>query len=129
MSAIRLTAPRRVTSPAPRALQAAAPSPSRSRMFSIAKVVFFGFVITQIAQLILGITVTQSAYELKALKVEKAELTTQSQIVGQQVDSLTEQQVRFQFHQGAPGDAEEVEKLLGRLAPLSLGSGGALWHR
>lgn len=92
MSAIRLTAPRRVASPAPRALQAAEPTKARLRMFSIAKVVFFGFVITQIAQLILGITVTQSAYELKALKVEKAELTTQSQIVGQQVDSLSSQQ-------------------------------------
>lgn len=92
MSAVRLTAPSRLSNPAPRILQTAAPAPVKSRMFSVAKVIFFGFVITQVAQLLLGIVVTQSAYELKALKVEKAELTTQSQIVGQQVDSLSSQQ-------------------------------------
>lgn len=92
MSAIRLTAPTRVLGAQPRAIQVASVAPKSSRMFALAKVVVFGFFLIQIADLLLGITISQSAYELKALKVAKIELTTQSQIVGQQVDSLSSQQ-------------------------------------
>ena len=92
MSAIRLTAPNRVPIAKPRILQAAAPAKAPSRAFGILRVLFVGFMAIQAAQLVLGITISQSAYELKALKVEKIELTTQSQIVAQQVDSLSSQQ-------------------------------------
>jgi hypothetical protein len=54
--------------------------------------VLISFGVTQIVQLFLGLTISQSAYDLKALKIEKLELTTQAQIVGQQVDSLSSQQ-------------------------------------
>lgn len=40
----------------------------------------------------MSITITESAYELRDLKIAKAELTTQSQIIAQQVDSLSSQQ-------------------------------------
>lgn len=43
-------------------------------------------------RLIMSITITESAYELRDLKIAKAELTTQSQIIAQQVDSLSSQQ-------------------------------------
>ena len=90
MSAIRLTAPSRISNPAPRSLQAV--SPSRSKGFRLGRIVLVSFGVTQIVQLFLGLTISQSAYDLKALKVEKLELTTQGQIVGQQVDSLSSQQ-------------------------------------
>jgi len=90
MSAIRLTTPRRVANPAPAHLRSIAAS--RSKGFKLGRIVLIGFGATQVLQLFLGIIVSQSAYDLKALKIEKAELTTQSQIVGQQVDSLSSQQ-------------------------------------
>lgn len=90
MSAIRLTTPSQIGAPAQRNLQAVAPS--RSKGFKLARIVLVAFGVTQIFQLFLGLTISQSAYDLKALKVEKLELTTQSQIVGQQVDSLSSQQ-------------------------------------
>ncbi len=92
MSAIRLTAPSRAPLARPRALTVAAPAKSNSRAFAIAKVVVIGFFAIQFLQLLLSITITDSAYQLKALKVEKIELTTQSQIVSAQVDSLSSQQ-------------------------------------
>jgi hypothetical protein len=59
---------------------------------AIARTVIIGFVVIQLLKLVLDIALSQSAYELRNLKLEKIDLTTQSQIIGQQVDSLSSQQ-------------------------------------
>ena len=90
MSAIRLSTPRRMANGLSTQLKPVAAS--RSRGFKLGRIVLVGFGVTQTLQLFLGIWVSQSAYDLKDLKIEKAELATQSQIVAQQVDSLSSQQ-------------------------------------
>jgi cell division protein FtsL len=52
----------------------------------------FGAVAIAIFQLLLHIATSSSVYELSHLQVEKRELTTTTQILGQQVDSLASQQ-------------------------------------
>jgi len=59
---------------------------------AIARTVIIAFLVIQLLKLVLDIALSQSAYELRNLKLEKIELTTQSQIIGQQVDSLSSQQ-------------------------------------
>ncbi|MEY4499374.1 MAG: hypothetical protein RL101_330 [Actinomycetota bacterium] len=65
---------------------------NRKHGVAIARTVIIGFVVIQVLKLVLDIALSQSAYELRNLKLEKIELTTQSQIIGQQVDSLSSQQ-------------------------------------
>ncbi len=65
---------------------------NRKHGVAIARTVIIGIVVIQVLKLLLDIALSQSAYELRNLKLEKIELTTQSQIVGQQVDSLSSQQ-------------------------------------
>jgi hypothetical protein len=65
---------------------------NRKHGVAIARTVIIGFVVIQVMKLVLDIALSQSAYELRNLKLEKIELTTQSQIIGQQVDSLSSQQ-------------------------------------
>ena len=92
MSALRLTSPARSVVRRTANLRTVAPTVGKAKGMKVAKVVFVGFVFIQVAKLILDITVSQSAYELKNLKLEKIALTTQSEIIGQQVDSLSSQQ-------------------------------------
>jgi hypothetical protein len=92
MSALRLTSPARPVARRAASLRTVAPAVGKAKGKKVAKVVIFGFVIIQVVKLILDITVSQSAYELKNLKLEKIALTTQSEIIGQQVDSLSSQQ-------------------------------------
>lgn len=65
---------------------------NRNHGVAIARTVIIGFLIIQLLKLVLDISLSQSAYELRNLKLEKIELTTQSQIIGQKVDSLSSQQ-------------------------------------
>lgn len=92
MSALRLTSPARPVARRAANLRTVAPAAGKAKGMKVAKVVFVGFVVIQVVKLILDITVSQSAYELKNLKLEKIALTTQSEIIGQQVDSLSSQQ-------------------------------------
>jgi hypothetical protein len=52
----------------------------------------FGAIAIAIFQLLLHIATSSSVYELSHLQTEKRELTTTTQILGQQVDSLASQQ-------------------------------------
>ena len=92
MSAIRLSSPTRTTTAGTSGLRAVAAVKSKSKAAVLIKVVLIGFVAIQILKLVVDITVSQSAYELKSLKLEKIALTTQSEIIAQQVDSLSSQQ-------------------------------------
>lgn len=58
----------------------------------VATTVIVALVFIAILKLFLGIAVSQGAYELSALKREKIELTTKSQILAAEVDSLSSQQ-------------------------------------
>lgn len=92
MSVVRLnSAARNVASPS-RNLRTVVAVRSKSKAAVLIKVILIGIVAIQILKLVLDITVSQSAYELKNLKLEKIALTTQSEIIAQQVDSLSSQQ-------------------------------------
>jgi hypothetical protein len=96
MSVVRLNSPARpVARPAARpavGLRTVTASRGKAKSAKVAKIIIIGIATIQILKLILDITVSQSAYELKSLKLEKIALTTQSEIIGQQVDSLSSQQ-------------------------------------
>lgn len=92
MSAIRLSSPSRSAVGRAPSLRAVASVKNKSKAAVLIKVVLIGFVAIQILKLFVDITVSQSAYELKNLKLEKIALTTQSEIIAQQVDSLGSQQ-------------------------------------
>lgn len=96
MSTLRLTQAQR----SPRQLPARASlrsinlsgltSSSSSRV--IVATITFGAIAIAIFQLLLHIATSSSVYELAHLQSEKRELTTTTQILGQQVDSLASQQ-------------------------------------
>lgn len=92
MSVLRLNSNSRVASQKVSSLRAVGAVKSKSRAAMMIKVVLVGFVAIQVLKLVLDITVSQSAYELRNLKLEKIALTTQSEIIAQQVDSLSSQQ-------------------------------------
>lgn len=96
MSALRLTSPVRPIAPkrtdAISSIKSLVTSPSKSRAVATARIVIVGILSIIILRLIMSITITESAYELRDLKIAKAELATQSQIIAQQVDSLSSQQ-------------------------------------
>lgn len=96
MSALRLNSPTRSIAPRPTSaiasIRSIVTAPNKSRGFAVVRIVVLAILATMFARLFLTITISESAYELKNLKVEKAELTTQSQIIAQQVDSLSSQQ-------------------------------------
>lgn len=92
MRALRLNTTNNAASLNPAPVRAVSATRNKGRAAMLIKVVLVGFVAIQIFKLILDITVSQSAYELRNLKLEKIALTTQSEIIGQQVDSLSSQQ-------------------------------------
>lgn len=92
MSIARLSTPAKPLVRATNISKVAGIARNKKHGVAIARTVIIGFVAIQILKLILDIALSQSAYELSSLKREKIELTTQSQIVGQQVDSLSSQQ-------------------------------------
>lgn len=92
MSAVRLTSPAKSLVQPARLGRVMSGAKSKKHGVAIARTVIVGFVVIQILKLVLDIALSQSAYELRNLKLEKIELTTQSQIIGQQVDSLSSQQ-------------------------------------
>ena len=92
MSAIRLTAPTRSANQRTTSLRSVTAVKGKGKLAVVIKVALAGYVVIQILKLFLDITVSQSAYELKELKLEKIALTTQSEIIAQQVDSLASQQ-------------------------------------
>lgn len=92
MSAIRLNTPARSIAPASRFSRVTSAPRSKKKAKALARTVIVGLVAIQLLKLFLDIALSQSAYELRTLKIEKIDLTTQSQIVGQQVDSLSSQQ-------------------------------------
>lgn len=92
MSAIRLTTPSRPLTQ-PRSISRVTNAVRTKRHSkAIVRMVIVGVIAIQIVKLLLDIALSQSAYELSNLKLEKIDLTTQSQILGQQVDSLSSQQ-------------------------------------
>jgi len=92
MSIARLSAPAKPLVRKSRIAQVAANARGKKQGVAIARTVIIGFVVIQLLKLVLDIALSQSAYELRNLKLEKIDLTTQSQIIGQQVDSLSSQQ-------------------------------------
>lgn len=92
MSAVRISSPVKPLVRSARLSRVAASAKGKKHGVAIARTVIVGFVVIQILKLVLDIALSQSAYELRNLKLEKIELTTQSQIIGQQVDSLSSQQ-------------------------------------
>ena len=92
MSIARLNTPAKPLVRATSIGKVAGAARNRKHGVAIARTVIIGFVVIQVLKLILDIALSQSAYELRNLKLEKIELTTQSQIIGQQVDSLSSQQ-------------------------------------
>jgi hypothetical protein len=92
MSIARLNAPARPLVRKTNISKVAGIARNKKHGVAIARTVIVGFVVIQLLKLVLDIALSQSAYELRNLKLEKIELTTQSQIIGQQVDSLSSQQ-------------------------------------
>ncbi|MEY4310965.1 MAG: hypothetical protein RLZ71_891 [Actinomycetota bacterium] len=83
MSALLNTTPRQVLA----AAQQRNPVP-----YKIAKVIVLGLAAIQLAQLLIGVFTTQGAYDMANLKAERRELTTTSDILRGQVDSLASNQ-------------------------------------
>jgi hypothetical protein len=92
MSIARLSAPAKPLVRSSGLTKVAAAARGKKQGVAIARTVIIGFVVIQLLKLVLDIALSQSAYELRNLKLEKIDLTTQSQIIGQQVDSLSSQQ-------------------------------------
>ena len=92
MSIARLNTPAKPLVRATSIGKVAGAARNRKHGVAIARTVIIGFVVIQVLKLILDIALSQSAYELRNLKLEKIELTTQGQIIGQKVDSLSSQQ-------------------------------------
>jgi hypothetical protein len=83
MSAILNTAP----------LQALAAAQQRNPLpYKIGKVVVLGLAAIQIIQVLIGVLTTQGAYDMANLKAERRELTTTSDILRSQMDSLASNQ-------------------------------------
>ena len=94
MSTLRIqsnAAPRFNTGFAPR-LVAAARTQVRTRRFSAPVIAIVGLVTIQLAMLVVGAFISQGAYQLAQLKQTNKELTTTSDILSAQVDSLSSQQ-------------------------------------
>ena len=64
-------------------------SPARSRL---AITIIIGIVLIQLAQLVLQVVTSQGAYEMANLKSQRHDLTTSSDILSAQVDSLASNQ-------------------------------------
>jgi cell division protein FtsB len=93
MSAIRLAQPTRSLSPArPRLQVVSSTRRSAKPAFAVVSVLLFGALGIAIANLILNIMTSTAVYELADLQAQKRELTTTTQIIGQEVDSLSSQQ-------------------------------------
>ena len=94
MSTLRIpsnAAPRLNTGFAPR-LVAAARSQVRNRRFSAPAIAIIGLFAIQMGMLVMGAFISQGAYQLAHLKQANKELTTTSDILSAQVDSLSSQQ-------------------------------------
>ncbi|MFM6977986.1 MAG: hypothetical protein ACKOWR_04660 [Micrococcales bacterium] len=92
MSIARLNTPAKPLVRAASITKVAGATRNKKHGVAIARTIIIGFVVIQLLKLVLDIALSQSAYELRNLKLEKIDLTTQSQIIGQQVDSLSSQQ-------------------------------------
>ena len=55
-------------------------------------IIVVGIIVVLLAQLVLNMVLTQDAYHLRSLKLEKRDLTTQVQILQEEVDSLASPQ-------------------------------------
>ena len=74
-------------------LQALAAAQQRSPVgYRLGKIIVLGLLFISIAQLLLGVLTSQGAYEMANLKAERRELTTTSDILRGQVDSLASNQ-------------------------------------
>ncbi len=92
MSIARLSTTTRSIAPSSRITKVVGLTRSKKQGVAVARTIVIAFVMIQLLKLVLDIALSQSAYDLRNLKLEKIELTTQSQIVGQKVDSLSSQQ-------------------------------------
>lgn len=92
MSIARLSTTARSIAPSSRITKVVGLTRSKKQGVAVARTIVIAFVMIQLLKLVLDIALSQSAYDLRNLKLEKIELTTQSQIVGQKVDSLSSQQ-------------------------------------
>ena len=76
-----------------RFLNAVAPSANKGRnRRAIVLTVILGLVGIQLVQLFIGVMISQGAYQLADLKSQKRDLTLTTQILGQQVSSLSSNQ-------------------------------------
>ena len=96
MSTVRMTQAPRVARQLParaslRSINLSGLTNSPSSRIVVATITF-GAIAIAIFQLLLHIATSSSVYELSHLQTEKRELTTTTQILGQQVDSLASQQ-------------------------------------
>ena len=96
MSIARVTAPAPIRAPRPRLRAVASPvrsnaaAPSQTRR--VIRIVVIGAAIIQGISLLLSIGLSQSVYQLSHLKNERDALSVQSQLLAEQVDSLSSQQ-------------------------------------
>ncbi len=93
---IARTAPATIRAPRPRLSSVAAPARSShaipSQRRRVLKVVGLGVLVINAIQLLLHIGLSQSVYQLSHLQHERDALSVQSQLLSEQVDSLSSQQ-------------------------------------
>lgn len=94
MSAIQLTSPRRNLAPTRPQLRAVSQAPARASRpgMAIVGVLTVGALTIALLNLFLHILTSTAVYELADLQQQKRELTTTSQILAEEVDSLSSQQ-------------------------------------
>lgn len=94
MSAIRLATPNRQLTPARARLRAVSVANSRATKVNtkLVSLLTFGALSIAFANLVLHILTSSSVYELASLQQQARELNTTSQIIADEVDSLSSQQ-------------------------------------
>ena len=94
MSAIRLTTPNRQLAPARTQLRAVSVANAKSSKVNtkLVTLLTFGALSIAFANLVLHILTSSSVYELASLQQQARELNTTSQIIADEVDSLSSQQ-------------------------------------
>jgi hypothetical protein len=119
--------------PAQRVLRSVAPSPKKGRnRRAIALTVILGLVGIELVQLFIGVMISQGAYQLADLKTQKRDLTLTTQILGQQVSSLSSNQnlANAAQHLGMISNVNPVylrladKKVFGVPVPASAGESG-----
>lgn len=116
-----------------RNLRSVSPTPKKGRnRRAIVLTVILGLVGIQLVQLFIGVMISQGAYQLADLKTQKRDLTLTTQILGQQVSSLSSNQnlANAAQHLGMISNVNPVylrladKKVFGVPVPASAGESG-----